>query len=50
MNEKQLETVEMLQLRLEDIIALMKKDEFYAPPLWTFESFWNTLESLKSID
>jgi hypothetical protein len=47
MNEKQLVLIESIQARLNDILDIMEKDPFYAPPGWTFENLWNALEALK---
>ena len=49
MNEKQLALVIGLQDRMNIILDLYYADPNYAPPAWTFDNFWNTLEAIKRL-
>ena len=46
MNRAQLELVRALQDRMNIILRNYAKDPLYAPPSWTFENIWHSLEAL----
>ena len=46
MNEKQLVLIQALQERINIMLDCYDADPMYAPPAWTLENFWNTLEAI----
>mgnify|MGYP001593322619 CR=1 FL=1 len=44
---KKIILLNQLQESLGDILMMMDSDEFYAPPAWTFEKMWFSLEEIK---
>lgn len=49
MNEKQLVLVQGIQDRINIMLEMYENDPHYAPPSWTLENFWNTLEAIKRL-
>lgn len=49
MNEKQLALVLALQDRINIMLDCYDADKTYAPPAWTLENFWHTLEAIKRL-
>jgi hypothetical protein len=49
MNEKQLVLIQALQERLNIMLDAYDADPMYAPPAWTLENFWHTLEAIKKL-
>ena len=49
MNKKQLVLIEALQDRINIMLETYEADPHYAPPSWTLENFWNTLEAIKKL-
>ena len=47
MNEKKIILLNQLQESIGDILMMMDSDGFYAPPAWTFEKMWFSLEQVK---
>jgi len=49
MNERQRTLIEILQERMHDILEMMEKDPHYAPPKWTYQNIWCTLEAILTL-
>lgn len=49
MNEKQLVLIQALQERINIMLDCYDADPAYAPPAWTLENFWHTLEAVKRL-
>lgn len=49
MNEKQLVLIQALQERINIMLDCYDVDPAYAPPAWTLENFWHTLEAIKKL-
>lgn len=50
MNEKQLVLIRVLMDRMNDIIDNQLNDPFYAPPTWTYENIWHSLNTIICLD
>lgn len=48
-NEKQLVLIQALQERINIMLDCYDADPAYAPPAWTLENFWHTLEAVKRL-
>jgi hypothetical protein len=48
-NEKQLALIVGLQDRMNIILDCYDADPTYAPPAWTFDNVWHTLEAIKRL-
>ena len=49
MNEKQRLLIEALQERINIMLDCYEEDPMYAPPAWTLENFWHSLEAIKRL-
>jgi hypothetical protein len=49
MNEKQRLLIDALQERINIMLDCYDADPMYAPPAWTLENFWHTLEAIKKL-
>lgn len=49
MNERQLVLIQALQERINIMLDAYDVDPHYAPPAWTLENFWHTLEAIKKL-